>query len=181
MESGTEEVSDIESKSKPKPSSKKAIKIIVLIIVLLIIIGLILDLVLVYLAAQDVDVSPKEIESVKQITGIEYEISFKLILENPSTINIQVEKTRYNIYIEDDFIGNGEKTEFLIKPGKNDYSFSMQFNIMDLAIAVRDQLLSSSVEIKVMGDIIIPVEFLRSIKVGEVTGEFQMTEDIGVD
>jgi LEA14-like dessication related protein len=146
---------------KPSKSKSKRIKIIVIIVIIIILLAALLDLFLVYSAASSLDVDPKRIESLKPVTLQDYELDFILTLKNPSGSEIEVEKITYDIYLENDYIGSGERVDFTIQPGDHDQTFKFQFNIFDLAAAVLNHLLSSNGRVKIVGKVTVPLKILR--------------------
>ncbi len=183
MVSGSSQNDVIEDKTIPKKTGKKGKKVLKTVISLIIIVLIVITIIylaLIYQAASSVKIDPKKINGVKVISIQDYEVEFVLTLKNTANINVQVEKITYEVFIENDFLGKGEKLDFTIKSGTNDYIFSLGFNIFDLATAIRNQLLNSTSSIRINGQIFIPIKLLRMIKVGEVTGDYELVEDIGL-
>ncbi len=161
-----------------KNNGKKIFKIIAIFIIIIIISAILIDLYLAYLAAPSVKISPKKIESFKPISSNDYEVDFIITLNNPSNSKILVEKFTYNIYVEFQLVSHGEKTFFELSPGESDQMFCVNVNINDLPKVIREQLLSSTVSIKIVGTMTIPIKLLRAIKIGEITREYEILQDI---
>lgn len=164
--------------NKQKKGDRRVIKIIITGIILIIILAAVIDLYLVYLIAPSVKISPNKIENFTPITTNDYEIGFILTLKNPTNAKVQVEKVTYNIYIEFHLVDHGEKSSFQISPGESDHTFLIPINILDLPASIRNNLLSSTVSIKINGIMIIPIHLMRTIKIGEITREYEILDDI---
>jgi LEA14-like dessication related protein len=161
-----------------KKRKKNIIKIITLLIIVIIIIAMVIDLFLAYLVAPLVKVSSQKVESFTPISTNDYEIDFVITMDNPTDSKILIEKITYNLFVEFQLVGRGEKTSFELSPGKTDQSFSVNIDINDLSIVIREQLLSSTVSIKIAGTMTIPIRLMRAIKIGEVTREYELLQDI---
>ncbi len=163
---------------QPIKSRRKILKIVSVIIVVIIVSALMVDLYREYLMAPSVKVTSKKIESFKPISTNDYEIEFIITLYNPTDIDIQIEKLTFNVYIEFFLIGEGDKDSFKIFPGNNDLTFSYGIRVFDLPTNIREQLLNSPITVKISGTLTIPIKLIRTIKVGEVKGEYELLQDI---
>jgi LEA14-like dessication related protein len=172
------------NKAKILEAKKKKKRLMIYVgtcLIIFLIIGIIINLYLEYSTAPSLGVSLKEVDSVKPISSHDYEILFTLTFINPTHSEIQVEKVSYNVYLEFEHIGSGEKKSFNIQPGKKDHTFSLQFNIMDLSKAIRNKFLNSYVTIRIEGIITVPVELFNLFKVSEITWNYEKLEDVGAD
>ena len=156
----------------------KLLKLIVFFIILIIIIGLISHALMVYLAASSVDVTNQKVDSITSESVAEYEITFRLTLNNPTSTDIDIERLTYQAYLEDDFIGEGEKSDFTIEPGENDHTFKFTFNIYDLAGSVRTLFITDSATLKITGDVEVPVKLFGQWKVASVSVQYEYHEEI---
>jgi LEA14-like dessication related protein len=133
---------------------------------------------MVYLAASSVDVTNQKVDNITSQSVAEYEITFKLTLINPSSTDIDIERLTYQAYLEDEFIGEGEKSDFTIESGETDHTFKFTFNIYDLAGSVRTLFITSTATLKITGDVTIPVKLFGQWKVASVTVQYEYNEEI---
>lgn len=159
---------------------RRLYKIIIVGVVIFIIIGLFAHLILIYMAASSLEIANKKITGVKPLSNSfdDYEITFKIILRNPSNTEILIEKLTYEAYLEGDFIGDGEKIDFTIEPGSKEYTFKLQFNVFNLGLSVRNLFLSSSATLTIEGSVTVPVNFLGILKVSEITLDYEIVKDV---
>lgn len=170
---------DHENRIRPEPK-RGLFKIITIAVIILIIIGFIAHIVLVYLAASSLELKNEEFNRIKALSLTDYEVTFTLTLENPTSTNIEIEKITYNIYVEEEYLGFGEKTLFSIEPGTKKYTFTFQFSIYDLSDSVRQLFLQSSATLKITGEVTVPVKFFGVWKFMEVTTPYELYEEISV-
>ncbi len=145
-----------------KENIKKNFGKIRLLITIIIIAGVIIHLFLVYDAAKSIEVVDKKIVGLYPVYPKidEYEVKFMLTLKNPKSTTIEVDYISYKIYIENEFLGEGEKPRFFIKHGTENHTFLFSFNIMDLTSSTREILINGNANVTVKGEIIIPAKFL---------------------
>ncbi len=185
-ENGNEENDDeapdkaLKMKKSPLKSKKRLFKILLVIIIIVIIIGLISHLILMYLAAESLEITDKKITKIRPLSTAfdEYEVTFKLTLRNPTNTAVELEKITYKAYLEDDFIGSGEKNEFSIDPGSKEYIFKFQFNIFDLTGSVRELFILQYVTLKIKGTVTVPVKFFGLVKVSEISMDYEMEKEV---
>jgi LEA14-like dessication related protein len=178
----SEQETDVNDDERTKHLSgkKKLIKILVFIIIIIVIIGLISHLVLMYLAAESLEITDKRITRVRPLSTAfdEYEVTFKITLKNPTSTAVEIEKLTYNAYLEDEFIGSGEKTDFSIEPGSREYTFKLQFNIFDLTSSVRELFILQQATLIIKGSVTAPVKFFGLLKVSEISLDYTMEKDV---
>ncbi|MCD6481907.1 MAG: LEA type 2 family protein [Thermoplasmata archaeon] len=145
-----------------KEKWKTILKRAKLIISLVILAGVIIHLVLVYNAAKSLEMENERIVGLsptyKKID--EYELKFSLTLKNPKSTSIEVDYIKYDVYVEDEFVGSGEKARLLIPPGLSNHTFSFTFSAINLTSSTKNLLLQGEVDVTVKGDVIIPAKFL---------------------
>jgi len=131
------------------------------VITIIIISGVIIHLFLVYSAAKSLETKEVKIIGIYPISLDEYEVKFTLTLYNPKNTEIEVDYISYNVYIENEFVGYGEKPHFIIKHGTHNYTFLFSFSILNLSSATKSLILAGeSIDIEIKGNVIIPAKFL---------------------
>jgi len=141
---------------------KKNLGKIKLAVTIVIIAGVIIHLAFVYNAAKSIEITDKKIVGVypKYPSVDEYEVKFMLTLNNPKHTNIEVEYISYKIYIENEYLGKGEKPRFSLGHGLNNQTFVFYFSIFNLTAPTRSVLMNGNANITIKGDVIIPAKFL---------------------
>ena len=134
-----------------------------LIITMVIIVGVVMHLILVYTAANSLKIKDGRIVGIypRYPKPDEYEVKFMLTIYNPKTTDIEIDYISYDVYIENEFIGSGEKPRFVIGHGIHNYTFIFSFSLSNLSSASSSLLLSGGeVNVDIKGDVIIPAKFL---------------------
>ncbi|NIA10157.1 MAG: hypothetical protein GWP10_10650 [Nitrospiraceae bacterium] len=141
---------------------KKNLKRIKLVVTIIIIAGVAVHLAFVYNAAKSVEITDKKIVGVyPEYPSLDkYEVKFMMTLNNPKHTDIEVDYVSYNIYIENEYLGNGEKPRFSIEHGSNNQTFLFSFSIFNLTAPTRNILMHGNANVTVKGDVIIPAKFL---------------------
>ena len=103
-----------------------------MLITVFIVVGMVTYLVWVYHVAGPLSLENEKIESVVPEGGGNYRVTFVLTLKNPTSTAIDVDRITYTAYLEDNYVGEGEKAFFSVQPGTHNYSFHLSFNIKDL-------------------------------------------------
>ncbi|KAA0003878.1 MAG: hypothetical protein FE043_01850 [Thermoplasmata archaeon] len=141
---------------------KKNLGKIKLAVTIVIIAGVIIHLAFVYNAAKSIEITDKKIVGVypKYPSVDEYEVKFMLTLNNPKHTNIEVEYISYKIYIENEYLGKGEKPRFYLEHGQNNQTFLFSFSIFNLTTPTSHLLMNGNANMTIKGDVIIPAKFL---------------------
>lgn len=141
---------------------KKNLGKIKLAVTIVIIAGVIIHLAFVYNAAKSIEITDKKIVGVypKYPSVDEYEVKFMLTLNNPKHTNIEVEYISYKIYIENEYLGKGEKPRFYLEHGQNNQTFLFSFSIFNLTTPTSHLLMNGNANVTIKGDVIIPAKFL---------------------
>lgn len=141
---------------------KKNLGKIKLAVTIVIIAGVIIHLAFVYNAAKSIEITDKKIVGVypKYPSVDEYEVKFMLTLNNPKHTNIEVEYISYKIYIENEYLGKGEKPRFSLGHGQNNQTFLFSFSIFNLTTPTSHLLMNGNANVTIKGDVIIPAKFL---------------------
>jgi LEA14-like dessication related protein len=180
MDSNDEE----ESPRKPNNNNniartKRPFKLFIIFLIIIILAGTGIHYYLVYLAASSIEVSNVAVNDVKAKSIADYEVTFLITLNNPTSTTIEIEALTYDLYLEGDFIGSGKKNSFDIDPGSEQYSFKVDFNINDLSGSARTLFLQDSANLKIKCQVIVPIKLFGAIKVGSVTVSKEIVEPIG--
>ncbi len=141
---------------------KKNLGKIKIAITIFILVGVIIHLAMVYNAAKSIEIVDKKIVGLypKYPKIDEYEVNFMLTLKNPKDTTIEIDYIKYKIYIENEFIGEGEKPRFFIEHGIKNYTFLFSFNILNLTSPTRNILMKGNADMIIEGEVIIPAKFL---------------------
>lgn len=161
-----------------KVKKKITFKLVSIIIIVIIIIGLISHLILVYFATQTLEIKEKQFDKIEQLSLTNYEVTFTLTFQNPTDTEIDINKLTYDVYLEDEYLGNGEKSSFAIQPGLKEHAFSLQFNIFDLPAVVRELFLHSTATLKIVGEVTIPAKFFGLWEFTAIKNSYEITEDV---
>jgi len=90
----------------------------------------------------------------------EYELRFSLSIKNPESTSIEVDYINYRVYIENEFVGEGEKPHFIIKHGLSNHTFSFIFSTLNLTEPTKKLFMRGNVNVTVKGDVIVPAKFM---------------------
>jgi LEA14-like dessication related protein len=159
-------------------AGKSRVSKILVLVVIFIIIGLVLHLLFVYIAASSLDYDIKSIDDIKQISTFDFEMTFTITLKNPTPTSIDIKKLTYDAYLENSYVGSGEKTSFTIHPGSEDYSFSLKFNIFNLTSAVIGAILMGSATLKLKMRSTVSVKFLGTLEMFDLTVDYVKEEEL---
>ena len=145
-----------------KDSHKRILRRIKVAATVIVLAGVVIHLFMVYEAAKSIEIVDKKIIGIypKYLKPDEYEVKFSLALKNPKRTEIEIDYISYEVYIEDEFVGKGEKPRFIIQHGMKNYTFLLSFNILNLTTPTKNLLLNGGVNIIIKGEVIIPAKFL---------------------
>ncbi len=149
-----------------------------LIFTLVILLGVGLHLGLVYHAASSLELVDKRLDSVVPVSADTYEVSFTLTLDNPTSISVEVDHISYDIYIEDDFAGAGQKSGFSIDPGSEELSLSLTISGQDLSGPTRTLLTQGGAMVTIKGEVTIPAKFLGLFTWRHLTLPYEVEEEV---
>lgn len=161
---------------------KKYFGKIKLAITIIIIAGVAIHLVLVYNAANSIEITDKRIISLypQSVLLDEYEVKFSLSIKNPKGTSIEVDYISYRVYIEDEFLGEGEKPHFSIDPGITNHTLLFSFTIYDLSSSTQRVLLSGAANVTIKGEVMIPAKFLGLFTWRHITIPYTLHERMEV-
>ncbi len=161
----------------------KVLKKIKLIVTIIVIAGVIIDTTFVYLAASSLQIKGEKINGVypENVIHGDYEVKFELQIENPQSKSIEVDYISYKVYINNEFVGKGAKPAFSIPHGVHNYTFSMVFNAYNLSSSTSSIILShGNVDVKIKGDVIVPLKFLGLFTWRYVKLPYEKTENVKI-
>lgn len=142
--------------------NKRAIGIFVLIII----VGLVGYLYALYDAYDRIEVEKVEIVSLEPVSFSVWRIIFKVYILNKGSIDVDVKKLTYRIYINSTFVGEGGKEDFTIKAGsENSLEFSLDINIVDLGLTLVFAS-GKTIDITVKGEVVVPLKLYGVVPVG---------------
>lgn len=148
-------------------------------ITIFIIVGLVVYLYWVYAAANALSIENEKIKSVSPAgSPEEYVAVLGLTLDNPTSTTIEVDRITYNAYIEDNYVGEGEKTYFKIEPGIHELEFSVTFNIQDLPADVKTLFLEETANLTIKGEFTIPAKVFGLFTYTTITAPYSITEPV---
>ncbi|MCJ2540895.1 MAG: hypothetical protein LN414_06480, partial [Candidatus Thermoplasmatota archaeon] len=108
-------------------------------ITLIIIVALVGHVAIVINAANSLEVEQVMVISAAPGTILgDFVIVFEITLSNPTGSTIEVDRITYDLFLKDEFIGEGEKTNFQVEPGTQGLEFEVTFNIYDLPAPVQE-------------------------------------------
>ncbi|MCD6171206.1 MAG: hypothetical protein J7J36_02145 [Thermoplasmata archaeon] len=142
---------------------KKIFKKIKIYSTIVLIIGVAIYLAFVYNAAKSIKIVDKRIGGVNLKNPLmpdEYEVKFIIVLKNPKNTEIEVDYISYKVYIEDEYLGEGEKPHFFIEHGIKNYTFVFSFSIYNLTSSAKELLINGEANMTIKGEIMIPLKFL---------------------
>ncbi|UCC93574.1 MAG: LEA type 2 family protein [Thermoplasmata archaeon] len=151
----------------------------VVVIVLVLVVALLGHSVLVINAANSLEV--QEVRVISVSPGIvlgDFIVVFEIVLNNPTSSTIDVDALTYDLFLEDEFIGAGEKTEFGVRPGLQGLQFEVTFNVNDLPAPVQELYYGSSATLTIEGEVTVPIKLLGIWRVTEVTLPYEHEEEV---
>jgi LEA14-like dessication related protein len=125
-----------------------------------------------------------EVEGVRVISvapGIvlgDFVVVFDITLLNPTGSSIDVDRITYKLYLEDEFIGEGEKTNFLVEPGSQRREFEVTFNVYDLPAPVQELFFSATATLTFEGEVTVPIKLFGVWSYTEVTVPYEHEEEV---
>ena len=150
-----------------------------LAITIFIIIGIIVYLFLIYAAANSLSIEDESIKSISPTgTPEEYNAVLVFSINNPTSTSIELDSITYEIYIEDNYVGEGEKGHFKIEPGIHDQDFTVVFNIRDLPASIKTIYLEQNTNLTIEGEVTIPVKVFGLFTYTTITIPYSVTKEI---
>jgi LEA14-like dessication related protein len=143
-----------------------------ILITLIIVIG-------VYNAASSLEVDRAYVSAVYP-EGIEgtYTVTFSITVDNPTGTTIEVDLLTYDLHLEEDKLGKGEKAFFDIPPGKMDLDFELTFSIYDLAGPTVTLFTEDSATLRISGEVTVPAKVFGLWTYTHITVPYSEEEEI---
>jgi LEA14-like dessication related protein len=146
---------------------------------LLILIMLVGHMVVVYNAADSLDVeSVRVMEILPGSIDGDFTVVFEITLLNPTSGTIEVERLTYDLFLESAFIGKGSKEHFSIGSGTTALDFSVTFNIFDLPQPVQEAFVQASATLDIEGEVTVPIKLLGFWTYTRITLPYDHQEEI---
>jgi len=148
-------------------------------ITLIIIVALVGHIAVVINAANSLEVEQVIVISVAPGTILgDFVVVFEITLSNPTGSTIEVDRITYDLFLEDEFLGEGEKTNFQVEPGTHGLKFQVIFNIYDLPAPVQELFFSTTATLVIEGEVTVPIKLFGVWNYTEVTVPYDLEEEI---
>jgi LEA14-like dessication related protein len=105
-------------------------------------------------------------------------VTFELTLHNPTGGSIEVDRLTYDLFLEDDFIGDGEKSDFKVEPGSQRLDFQVTFNAYELSTPAQELFFSSTAKLTIDGEVTVPIKLFGVWRYTEVTVPYEHEEQV---
>ncbi len=152
------------------------LKLLVTVVILVALVG---HVAIVINAANSLEVEQVIVVSVAPGTILgDFTVVFEITLINPTGSTIDVDRITYDLSLEDEFIGDGEKTGFRVEPGTQGLDFEVTFNIYDLPAPIQELFFSSTAALFIEGEVTVPIKLFGVWNYAEVTVPYDHEEDI---
>lgn len=130
-----------------------------LLLSLLLVSGVVADLGYTYVVARDVQITDKSISSITPEGDLRFRATVIFTFDNPRGKELNLEGLSYRIYVEETFLGEGEKGSFTISPGLSKHTFEVNFDLRDLGAALESALGKDVLLLRVKGVVRVPARF----------------------
>ncbi len=148
-------------------------------ITLIIIVALVGHVAIVINAANSLEVEQVMVISAAPGTILgDFVIVFEITLSNPTGSTIEVDRITYDLFLKDEFIGEGEKTNFQVEPGTQGLEFEVTFNIYDLPAPVQELFFGDGATLIIDGEVTVPIKLFGVWNYTEVTVPYDHEEEI---
>lgn len=150
-----------------------------LAISLIILVALVGHIVVVWNTANSLDVVGTQVVSMEpqDIEG-DFTVTFKITLDNPTGGSIDVDRLTYDLFLEDEPIGEGDKTNFQVVPGTQSLDFTATFNVYELSGPVQEAFFQAKATLRIEGDVTVPVKLFGVWRYTAVTIPYSHEEDV---
>ena len=152
------------------------LKILVTVIIIVALVG---HVAIVINAANSLEVERARIISVAPgIVLGDFVVVFQITLNNPTGSSIDADRITYKLFLENEFIGEGEKTAFQVEPGSQNLEFEVTFNVYDLPAPVQELFFGTDATLTIEGEVTVPIMFFGVWRYTEVTVPYEHEEEI---
>lgn len=146
---------------------------------IVVIIGLVVHLALVYNTANSLSVEGRHVTNVAptSLDG-EYTVTFSITIDNPTRTSINVDRLTYKLYLEDDFLGEGEKAFFKVTTGTASYEFQVTFDAASLAGPTYTLFTQESATLRITGKVTVPAKVFGLWTYTHITVPYSQEEEV---
>ena len=146
---------------------------------LVIVVALVGHVALVVNAANSLEVEGVRVVSVAPgvVVG-DFVVTFEIDLRNPTGSTLEVDLLTYDLFLEDEFIGEGEKAAFEVGSGSQTLEFQVTFNAYDLPAPVQELFFSSTVKLTIEGEVTVPIKLFGVWDYTRVTVPYEHEEQV---
>lgn len=156
-----------------------SLRVWVVILVVVLLLAATGHILLVLGAANSLEVEDVKVSTITVTPGTgDVTVTFAIRLRNPTGTAIQVDRITYQVHVEDEFVGEGDKRDFQVRPGTHPLEFSVTFNIHDMPQPVYEAFYASSVTITIDGEVTVPIKLFGTWRAGDVTVPYEHNEEI---
>ena len=156
-----------------------AMRWIKIVFTLVIVVGLVGHVAMVINTANSLEVEDVTVISVAPgvVVG-DFIVTFEITLDNPTSGSIDVDRLAYDLYLEEDFIGKGEKSNFMVEPGSQRLDFQVTFNAYELSAPAQELFFSSAATLTIEGEVTVPIKLFGVWTYTEVTVPYEHQEQV---
>ncbi len=152
------------------------LKILVTVIIIVALVG---HVAIVINAANSLEVERVRVISVAPgIVLGDFVVVFQITLHNPTGSSIDADRITYKIFLENEFIGEGEKTDFQVEPGSQNLEFEVTFNVYDLPAPIQELFFGSDATLTIEGEVTVPIMLFGVWRYSEVTVPYEHEEEV---
>ena len=152
------------------------LKILVTVIIIVALVG---HVAIVINAANSLEVERVRVISVAPgIVLGDFVVVFQITLHNPTGSSIDADRITYKIFLENEFIGEGEKTNFQVEPGSQNLEFEVTFNVYDLPAPIQELFFGSVSTLTIEGEVTVPIMLFGVWRYSEVTVPYEHEEEV---
>lgn len=150
-----------------------------ILVTVIIIVALVSHVAIVINAANSMEVERVRVISVAPgIVLGDFVVVFQITLHNPTGSTIDADRITYQIFLEDEFIGEGEKTNFQVEPGSQNLEFEVTFNVYDLPAPIQELFFGTDATLAIEGEVTVPIKFFGVWRYTEVTVPYEHEEEV---
>jgi LEA14-like dessication related protein len=152
------------------------LKVLVTVVIIVALVG---HVALVVNAANSLEVERVRVISVAPgvVLG-DFVATFEITLRNPTGSSIDVDRITYDLYLEDEFIGKGDKADFRVEPGSQTLEFQVTFNAYGLPGPVQELFFSSTTTLTIEGEVTVPIKLFGLWRYTDVTVPYEHEEEV---
>ncbi|RLG39685.1 MAG: hypothetical protein DRO01_05215 [Thermoproteota archaeon] len=154
----------------------KRLRYLKMLLTLLLISGVVVDLAYTYAVSKDLQITDKRITAITPEGGTVFKAVLQFTFENPRSKELELQGITYKIYVEGEYLGEGEKGAFTIPPGESNQSFEILFDLQDLGSVLDSVLGKEVVHLRLKGEVMVPAKFAGLYTWKVLTIPYDVTE-----